>query len=137
PQAARQAAHEAWPTSCRDRRFRTFRAQARPWRIANQWPLRAHFPSRMWCSAPLLYAVLAGRSRRRPGADPLLGPAHDAERLAQLGARNRRQLIGIDQVVGRRARLHLGGVVLEPDAVDDDERLVQRVSGGAVELSDA
>ena len=51
--------------------------------------------------------------RRRPGAEPLLSPSHDVQRLAQIGPGDRRQLAGSIRLSAVDAGADLGRVVLE------------------------
>ena len=55
----------------------------------------------------------------------LLGAADGVERLAQLSARERRQLFRTDQVVGCEAVTNLLGMVIEPHLADIGKRFPQ------------
>ena len=63
----------------------------------------------------------------------LLGSSDRAERFAQLFAREWRQLVGPNEVVGRAALANLPGVVIEPDLPDKGKGFQERLRGFLVE----
>src|SRR5438128_2310413 len=75
-------------------------------------------------------------AERHIDAKLLLGGCDRAERLAEVKARERGQVLRVDDVVRIPARLDAGGVVVEPDACDDLERLAQAGRGLGLERTE-
>src|SRR5216683_6445813 len=87
---------------------------------------------------PSLYPVSLKKSYAERHVDPelLLGGSDRSKGLTEVHARERGQVLRVDDVVRIPARLDAGGVVVEPDARDDLERLAQVGRGLGLERAE-